>query len=543
MTVGRRGARQAPRGRLLRRDRADRRAGPHRRRSRPRHGAALPGHDVLGVPAARRVERARSPGSSSRHSPRSYAPRSRALLARSPSRRGRPRPAPGRRESAQSLAPGSARVDATAEDDAAHAGRGQRRRDLARRLALAVVASTVPSPVTTRSNAARRRSRASSSTSSAPGTSSAPSDGERGAEAAGGARAGEVRVRRELGVGRQPALELADRPRPRRPSAARRAAPRRASGTIDVARDDASAPAERSEHLAQAGAAVDGRRAAEADEQPRGRPRAPQDQLAEAAARGASSGSSRAGVERERLGRLDHRASRPAARASAPRPAGRSVRDRPPAATSPPSARAQHVERALAAVGDRQRVDLAPGRAQPVAPARRRPRRRERTPLRLAGHASARTVVQPGTRGRRGAAVPRAAADGVGRGDAAPPHPPACRAARSERPSRARKISPTPTPTDTSIACSPRPKAKPVRVGDAVRARAAARPPPARRPMFPGQSGKIVATFISTSTSPAAGSGASMSKARMAAQTARSWHEPAEALEEGGDRGRRRARA
>jgi hypothetical protein len=34
--------------------------------------------------------------------------------------------------------------------------------------------------------------------------------------------------------------------------------------------------------------------------------------------------------------------------------------------------------------------------------------------------------------------------------------------------------------------------------------------------MFPGQSGKIVATFISSSTRPAAGSGAWMSKARIA---------------------------
>ena len=59
--------------------------------------------------------------------------------------------------------------------------------------------------------------------------------------------------------------------------------------------------------------------------------------------------------------------------------------------------------------------------------------------------------------------------------------------------------------------------------------------------MFPGQSGKIVAMFISTSTRPAAGSGAWMSNARIATHTASSWHDPAEALEE--DRERRRARA
>ena len=42
--------------------------------------------------------------------------------------------------------------------------------------------------------------------------------------------------------------------------------------------------------------------------------------------------------------------------------------------------------------------------------------------------------------------------------------------------------------------------------------------------MFPGQSGKIVAMFISTSTSPAAGSGAWMSNARIATHTASSWN-------------------
>ena len=40
---------------------------------------------------------------------------------------------------------------------------------------------------------------------------------------------------------------------------------------------------------------------------------------------------------------------------------------------------------------------------------------------------------------------------------------------------------------------------------------------------MPGQSGKIVATLISTSTSPAAESGRWMSNASIAAQTAKSW--------------------
>ena len=42
-------------------------------------------------------------------------------------------------------------------------------------------------------------------------------------------------------------------------------------------------------------------------------------------------------------------------------------------------------------------------------------------------------------------------------------------------------------------------------------------------PTLPGQSGKIIATFISTSTSPAAESGRSMRNARIVAQTANSW--------------------
>ena len=42
-------------------------------------------------------------------------------------------------------------------------------------------------------------------------------------------------------------------------------------------------------------------------------------------------------------------------------------------------------------------------------------------------------------------------------------------------------------------------------------------------PTFPGQSGKIVATFISTSTRPAAEIGRWMSNASIAAHTANSW--------------------
>ena len=61
-----------------------------------------------------------------------------------------------------------------------------------------------------------------------------------------------------------------------------------------------------------------------------------------------------------------------------------------------------------------------------------------------------------------------------------------------------------PTPTDASIACRPIPNAKPFayatpywRSGSAIAAWS--------RPTLPGQSGKMVATFIKTRTRPAAG--------------------------------------
>ena len=77
-------------------------------------------------------------------------------------------------------------------------------------------------------------------------------------------------------------------------------------------------------------------------------------------------------------------------------------------------------------------------------------------------------------------------------------------------------------PTDASIACRPKPYAMP---------RPYATPYPASadaiatctRPTLPGQNGKIVTTFISSSTTPAAGSGAWMSNARIAVHTAKSW--------------------
>ena len=49
--------------------------------------------------------------------------------------------------------------------------------------------------------------------------------------------------------------------------------------------------------------------------------------------------------------------------------------------------------------------------------------------------------------------------------------------------------------------------------------------------MLPGQSGKMIATFISTSTSPAAGRGRSRLNASITAQTAKQLHQPADELE------------
>ena len=59
--------------------------------------------------------------------------------------------------------------------------------------------------------------------------------------------------------------------------------------------------------------------------------------------------------------------------------------------------------------------------------------------------------------------------------------------------------------------------------------------------MFPGQSGKIVATFMSRRTRPAAANGSSMRNARIAAQTAASWKNQPTHWQKHGHRGRRAA--
>ena len=163
----------------------------------------------------------------------------------------------------------------------------------------------------------------------------------------------------------------------------------------------------------------------------------------------------------------------------------------------------EHVDRPLAAVGDRPLVAGDAGRAEAfgsAAAASRAPR----TPLRLDGAASARRLLL-----RHDVQPPLGSSSGIRFSVA------------NERPSRARKISPTPTPTDISIIWRPIPNANPVVYGTPYETSGSATAAWSR-PMFPGQSGKIVATFISTSTSPA-GSGASMPNARIATHTASSW--------------------
>ena len=186
---------------------------------------------------------------------------------------------------------------------------------------------------------------------------------------------------------------------------------------------------------------------------------------------------------------------------------------------SPPSV----VERPLAAVRDRELVALSAGSSQTFGERRRRLARGEDA-FEAAGAASARRLVllhdlQLRLR-RRLSGIRLSIAN--------------------EIPSRARKNSPTPTPTDVSIVCSPSPNAKPRRVRHAVAETSGSATAAWSKPMLPGQSGKIVAMFISTSTSPAAGSGRSMSNARIDAHTANSWQQPAKALEEDRDRDARR---
>ena len=199
-----------------------------------------------------------------------------------------------------------------------------------------------------------------------------------------------------------------------------------------------------------AGAAVDRRRAADADEQ-RARLLASdrEQQLAEPAARRAQRVELVGAQARQpdRLRRLDDGGAVRQHAASAPTTGRPSGSETAADCQSPPSDACEHLGRSLAAVGDRQLVDLdavdAPqaGREQRAAASSG-----ERTPLRLAGDASASTL--------------RLLSSVVLDAFARPPSS-MSRSVAYDSPSRARKTSPTPTPTDASIACSPMPNATP----------------------------------------------------------------------------------
>ena len=155
-----------------------------------------------------------------------------------------------------------------------------------------------------------------------------------------------------------------------------------------------------------------------------------------------------AGIERDRLGRLDDR--RPVVEeqpARRPGPAERVLDPRlvPRAAAS----RVDRVERPLAAVGERQRVAADAGEPEPLAQ-RVRGGGRVQDALeasRAREHAHARDP--PRAAAPRSASASASSSSEIRRSDA------------KEMPSRARKTSPTPTPTDISIACRPMPKANP----------------------------------------------------------------------------------
>ena len=150
-------------GRLLRRDRADRRRRTNGDDHRRQRHAAVRAH-LLGVPAARGAEREHRveapPGARARSCarPSRAARRARRARARATRRARRdPRRAnSGRPLSARISAARQRLVDAAAEDDAAGAELGADRSDLARApCPPGVLRSTVPSPVTTRSAPAR----------------------------------------------------------------------------------------------------------------------------------------------------------------------------------------------------------------------------------------------------------------------------------------------------------------------------------------------------------------------------------------------------
>ena len=219
-----------------------------------------------------------------------------------------------------------------------------------------VVASTRPSPVTTRSAPSSREAGQLEHELGARDELGAERR-ERRAEPSGRAGAGEQRVGREVAPSRQPPLELLDRRRvgallrPERPGGAARAEQRAAHVAGDRDRQREAA-----EQCEQAAAAVHRRRAAEADEQ-RVRPVVDRgvEQLAEPLARRAQRIAllRRDAAEPDRLGRLDDRGPvRQHEPARLDRPPER-VGDRR-AAPLAAERDEEQVGRPLAAVGDRR---------------------------------------------------------------------------------------------------------------------------------------------------------------------------------------------
>ena len=267
-----------------------------------------------------------------------------------------------------------------------------------------------------------------------------------------------------------------------------------------------AAPA--ADDVPHAGAAVDGRRAADADEQlARLLGEHGEQKLAEPRMRRAQRIALVGGEERQadRLRRVDHRrAVRQREPARRDRPAERvGDRRRAPLAAA---ARVQHLGRALASVGDGKLLRVDASARSPAARCAAADGRRED-----ALEAS-----------RRRESEHARAPPGVTSSSVSSSRSSMCLSVANDSPSRARNTRPMPMPTDASIACRPIPNAMPCAYATPYLTSGVATAI-CTRPTLPGQSGKIVATFISTSTSPAAASGSSIWNARIAAQTAKSW--------------------
>ena len=315
--------------------------------------------------------------------------------------------------------------------------------------------------------AARSSKPIRSSTSSAPSTSSPPSDASaapspRPRRRRGGRGTARARPSRRAG------LELVDRRGDPRPSAGRRRGPRRAGRAAGCARrTHAQRHAPASAAAPRAGRR---RRRPSRCRRRRRAPRGPRQRAPRAAARRGPRLEARAGRllraeqrQPDRLRRLDHR--RPVAAAEPRAVTGRpSGSDRPllPLAAERPREHARPCLR-------RRRRRAARRTSTPSTRAalrRARPRRRrgERTPLRLAGHASARigSCLLLGASSASASRRLRASA----------------RSVAYERPSRARKIEPDADADRRLDRLQADPEREAARVGDAVLHEREARPPP-----------------------------------------------------------------